>query len=353
MNWLLANNATRWGALKPRSGYESVSRSPAIFNLLRGSRALSREADIGSREESTLKQRAKALERSNWIGRCSRTRATALAPGPARAAAGAPSVPTHGRSNAIGPVRVTTTRRATPSTRKAPTSRPPGKSRIRSASGTALRDAIDEDAVETAQRPVRLEPVGMAQIDRLAIAIAAEALMCGQRQRAVALQRDDLAAHCSQQRRDIARAGADLEHAGRWLHLERGHECGDRVRRRHRLSARQRHRDVLAREIGKARRRETLARHPLHGAQQRRDRARPAPAATKGRRQCARPRWRPPRQSSLRIPRRLSWLRVWRSRTKSATSIPGAAKSRPGIHRKALCSTMDSGPEAAARLAPE
>ena len=182
--------------------------------------------------------------------------------------------------------------------------------------GDDRRDAVDEDAVEAPQRPVGLEPIGMAQLDRADEAAAGDALLCRQSQRAVTLKRDHRPAHRRQQRRDIARAGADLEHPRAGLEVERGQQRRDRVRRGHRLTAGQRTETSLPSEIGKARRGEAFARDLLHGAQHGEVAHALCAQRQQGRRRCARPR-------SPAAPR--SWARLPSLRGAQRRSNPGAA----------------------------
>ena len=81
------------------------------------------------------------------------------------------------------------------------------------------------------------------------------------------LDRMNAAAETGEQRRHVAGAGADLEHALPALRLERHEHGRDRAGRRHRLPARQRQGHVGARQVGEAARREQLARDALHGAE--------------------------------------------------------------------------------------
>ncbi len=118
--------------------------------------------------------------------------------------------------------------------------------------GHRARHAVDEDAIEAAERAIGLEAVGVPQIHRSPEAAAGDPFMRSQCERAIALERNHLPAQGRQQGGDVAGAGADLEDAGIRLHVERAEQARHRVGRGHRLSAGERNRDVLPREVGEA-----------------------------------------------------------------------------------------------------
>ncbi len=89
------------------------------------------------------------------------------------------------------------------------------------------------------------------------------------RERAEALDGQDVRAHVAEQRGRVARAGPDLEGYGPLFHLQRFNHQRERRRRRRGLAAADRQRDVARGDVGEALRQEQRARRQLHRPQQR------------------------------------------------------------------------------------